>query len=159
MYYLTFLLLMFTSYLQWKSLQKLKKLDEGQRKRHIIVTFVYGMGFLIRAVYNTIQSVFLQEIINFRKDPFDWNIFLVSYHLLAEFIPMTIVFSFQIHTNRKRYFTKLQYQQMLEYGCGGMEENGSVDDLRTPKEMPSLNEIEQDNDVESYYDEDIKNEF
>ncbi len=54
MYYLTFLLLMFTSYLQWKSLKKLKKVDEGQRKRHIIVTFVYGMGFLIRAVYNTV---------------------------------------------------------------------------------------------------------
>ncbi len=38
-----------------------------------------------------------------RDDPFDWNFFLVSYHLLAEFIPMTIVFSVQIHTNRKRY--------------------------------------------------------
>lgn len=109
MYYLTFLLLMFMSYLQWKSLKKLKKLDEGQRKRHITVTFVYGMGFLIRAVYNTIQSVFAREIIKFRKDPFDWNFFLVSYHLLAEFIPMIIVFSFQIHTNRKRYFAKLQY--------------------------------------------------
>jgi hypothetical protein len=85
---------MLTSYLQWKSLKVLKKQDEGQRKRHIIVTFVYGLGFLVRAVYNTIQSAFAVEIENFRENAFQWDFFLVSYHLLAELIPMTIVFSF-----------------------------------------------------------------
>jgi hypothetical protein len=61
---------MLTSYLQWKSLKVLKKQDEGQRKRHIIVTFVYGLGFLVRAVYNTIQSAFAEDIVKFRKIPF-----------------------------------------------------------------------------------------
>jgi hypothetical protein len=133
MYYLTFILMMLTSYLQWKSLQGLNKQDEGQRKRHIIVTFVYGLGFLVRAIYNTIQSAFAPEIEILRDDPFKWSFFLVSYHLIAEFIPMTIVFSFQIHANRKRYLAKLQHQQMLEYGCGGFDE-GTVEDLKRPKE-------------------------
>jgi hypothetical protein len=106
MYYLTFIFLMLTSFLQWRSLQQLKKQDEGQRKRHITVTFVYALGFLIRAVYNTIQY-FSLDMKSLREDPLKWCSFLVGFHLIAEIIPMTIVFSFQIHTNRKRYYAML----------------------------------------------------
>ena len=40
---------------------------------------------------------------------------------------------------------------MLEYGCGGFEV-ATVEDNKRPKEQPS-----HDEDIESYYDEDIVN--
>ena len=114
MYYLTFFFLMLTSYLQWKSLKYFKSNDKAQRMRHIIVTFVFALGFLIRALFNTIQSV---TPISFRDDHTYWNLFLVLYHLIAEIIPMTIVFSFQIHANRIRYQTikQLRYNVCGEF--------------------------------------------
>jgi len=71
--------------------------------RHIIVTFVYALAFMIRAVYNTIQSYGIAS--KLRNDPTDWRIFLLSFHLMVEIIPMAIVFSFQIHSNLIRHRT------------------------------------------------------
>jgi hypothetical protein len=41
---------------------------------------------------------------------------------------------------------------MLENGCGGFDEGATVEDVKRLREQPS-----QDEDIESYYDEDILN--
>jgi hypothetical protein len=47
--------MMLTSWLQWNSFKKLKKMQNSQRRRHLYITCAFGFSFLIRAVFNTFQ--------------------------------------------------------------------------------------------------------
>jgi|LauGreDrversion4_2_1035121.scaffolds.fasta_scaffold39223_4 hypothetical protein len=53
MYYLTFAMMMWTSYLQWKKIKEVKQTEQSQRRRHQIITLVFGLSYLVRAFYNT----------------------------------------------------------------------------------------------------------
>ena len=54
MYFLTFGFMMLTSWLQWDSFRKLRRTQNSQRHKHLVITCAFGFSFLIRAIYNTV---------------------------------------------------------------------------------------------------------
>lgn len=94
MYFLTFGFMMLTSWLQWDSFRKLRRTQNSQRHKHLVITCAFGFSFLIRAIYNTVQAALPKEIDGLKSKPWAWSGFLFCYHMFGELIPMNMVFIF-----------------------------------------------------------------
>jgi hypothetical protein len=89
------------------------------------VTVAFGVSYLFRAAYNTIQFGVGYEHMNSFKNyggelNFWWSLFLVVFHVFGELVPMLILFMYQYRSNMLYLKNKqlMAQNELQHYYCG-----------------------------------------